>query len=83
MSKNSYDTRDQVKRGSVIIAGPLKLAEYKVRDPETQEWSDSQFHMTIDNTVMAVMGASAAKLFAKFVTDNLPADEDVNDDNSE
>ena len=69
--KNNYDINDRVKRGATIIAGPLKLAEYKVRDPETDEWSDSQFHMTYDNTVLAVMSESTAKLFAKFVTDTL------------
>ena len=61
------DKRDMVERRSYIIAGPIKVAEYRVRDPETLEWSKSQFHMTCDNTVMAVMEADSAKLFADFV----------------
>lgn len=66
---NRYDRNDIVDRVAAIIAGPLKIAAYKVRDPETQEWGALQFHMTMDNTVMCVMGESAAKLFARFVSD--------------
>lgn len=67
--ENQYDKTDMVRRDSVLIAGSMKLAAYKVRDPETGEWSDTQFHMIYDNTVLAVMGKSAAELFAKFVLD--------------
>lgn len=66
---NKYDERDIVKRESVLIAGGLKLAAYCVRNPETGEWSDLQFHMTYGDTIMALMGHESAKLFAKFVTD--------------
>ena len=65
---NTYDKNDRVKRESVIIAGGLKMASYRTRDPETDEWSDLQFHATYNNTVMAVMGESSARLFAQFVT---------------
>ncbi|OWZ90444.1 hypothetical protein B9J07_28070 [Sinorhizobium sp. LM21] len=50
-------------------AGPLKIAAYQVRDPETGAFSKNQFHMTYDNTVMAVLDESSAKLFASFITD--------------
>lgn len=64
---NRYDWRDIVRRESVIIAGPMKMASYRVRDPDTGEFSSLQFHLTYNNTVMAVMGEEAAKLFANFV----------------
>jgi hypothetical protein len=67
--QNRYDKHDMVKREAVLIAGPLKLAAYRVRDSETLEWSKMQFHMTHDNTVMAVMSEEAAKLFSGFVND--------------
>lgn len=70
---NTYDKTDRVRRKAAIIAGPMKIAAYTVADPETGEHGSLQFHMTYDNTVMAVMGESAAKLFAKFVNDNLSA----------
>lgn len=69
---NTYDWTDTVHREAVLKAGPLKLACYRVRDPETGEYGDRQFHMTYDNMVMAVMSESAAKLFARFVADNAP-----------
>jgi hypothetical protein len=68
---NNYDNYDRVDRVGAIIAGPLKLGAYRVRDPQTDEWSALQFHMTCDNTVMAVMSEASAKLFAKFVSDTL------------
>jgi len=69
--KNSYDKNDMVRREAALIAGPLKVAAYRVRDPETLQWSNLQFHMTFNNTVMAVMGESGAELFANFVRDTL------------
>lgn len=68
---NRYDTSDFVQREGLISAGPLKVAAYRVRDPESLEWSPLQFHMTYDNMVMGVMGEEAAKLFAHFVDDTL------------
>lgn len=68
---NSYDKADMVRREAVILAGPLKVAAYRVRDPETGEFGSRQFHMTYDNTVMAVMGEEAAKLFVRFVSHTL------------
>lgn len=71
---NTYDKKDRISLVSVIIAGPIKLGAYRVRDPETDEWSKLQFHLTYDNTVMAVMEESAAKMFSKFVTDTMAPD---------
>jgi hypothetical protein len=61
MTTNTYDKRDIVRRESVLIAdgsGQLKMAAYRVRDPDTQEFSTLQFHATWNNTVLAVMGVS-------------------------
>lgn len=66
--ENNHDIFDMVKRESVLVAGSLKIAAYRVRDPETLEWSKLQFHMTYDNLVLAVMPEEAARLFASFVT---------------
>ena len=66
---NPYDKFDMVKREHVMIAGPMKYAVYKVRDPETMEWSDPQFHFTYDNIVMAKMAGSSAKMFSTLVRD--------------
>lgn len=75
MTENRYDKRDIVRREAVTIAsGPLhslKMAAYRVRDPETGEFSSLQFHATFDNTVLAVMGEESAKMFARFVTSAL------------
>lgn len=69
--KNRYDTTDFVRLHNMMRAGPLKIAAYEVRDPETKAWSNLQFHMTWDNHVMAVMSENAAKLFADFVQKQL------------
>lgn len=74
MTENRYDKRDIVRREAVMIAdgiGSMKMAAYRVRDPETDEFSPLQFHFTYDNTVMAVMGERSAKLFANFINDTL------------
>jgi len=77
MAENTYDKRDMVKREALVIAdgqfAELKIAAYRVRDPETNEWSKLQFHMTYNNTVMAFMGEESAKSFARFVTQALDA----------
>ena len=72
---NKYDTSGIVKREAVMYAGDLKLAVYRVRDPETGEYGKRNFHMTYNNCVMALMGEEAAKLFATWVTSSLKADE--------
>ena len=77
----SYGAKESVKLIDPIAAtdGARKQAEtshasmfgtaaYRVRDPETNEFSNLQFHATWNNTVLAVMGEEAAKLFARFVT---------------
>ncbi len=71
MGKNHYDNKDRIQRGAVIIAGALKMASYRVRDPETDEWGPQQFHATFDNHVLALMSEETAKLFAKFVNATL------------
>ena len=74
MTTNTYDKRDIVRREAVLIAdgaGSLKMAAYRVRDPETGDFSKLQFHATFDNMVLAVMGEDSAKLFAMFVNDSL------------
>ncbi len=71
MTKNQYDKKDRIQRGAVIIAGSLKMAAYRIRDPETDEWGPQQFHATFDNHVLALMSEETAKLFVKFVNDTL------------
>jgi len=71
MTENTYDRTDTVRREAVFTAGPLRMAAYTVRDPETGGHGPTQFHMTYDNTVMALMGSEAAKLFASFVSRTL------------
>ena len=68
---NRYDRRDMVQRLGRIEAGAMKIAAYRVRDPETDEWGSAQFHLTYDNTVLGVMGEQAARLFVTFVTTTL------------
>ena len=76
MANNQYDTKDRVKRGAVIIAGSLKMAAYRVRDPETDEWGPQQFHATYDNHVLAMMSEETAKLFAKFINSTVTGEND-------
>lgn len=68
---NGYDRKDNIQLVSKLLAGNIRLGAYRVRDVETQEWSDIQFHLTYDNMVMGVMGEQAAKLFAHFVNNTL------------
>lgn len=68
---NRYDRADMVDRRALLRAGGLKIGAYRVRDPETDEWGVLQFHMTYDNTVIAVASEEAAKLFARYVMDTL------------
>lgn len=68
---NRYDRRDRVKREATMRAGALKIAAYRVRDPETDEWSPIQFHMTYDNCVMGMLSEASAKLFSNFVRQTL------------
>jgi hypothetical protein len=70
--KNTYDERDIVRREAVMIAGPLKIGAYRVRDLETGEFSELQIHMTYNNMVLAVLGESSARLLAQFVESHLP-----------
>ncbi|RWO08250.1 hypothetical protein [Mesorhizobium sp.] len=66
---NTYDRTDMVRREKAVIAGPLKIAAYRVRDPDTGEFSDLQYHMTFNNTVLAMMSEATAELFVGFVQD--------------
>lgn len=49
----------------------MRIAAYRVKDPETGERSNLQFHFTHGPTVLAVLGENAAKLFANFIFDTL------------
>jgi hypothetical protein len=62
-------------RGAAIIAGPMKIAQFKAFNYTTGEWSSWQYNMAYDNHVMAVMGEQSAKLFAKFITENIGASD--------
>ena len=79
MADNTYDKTDRVRRIACTIAdGPLsqlRIAAYTVRDPETGEHSNLQFHATFNNQVLAVMGEESATLFARFVTETLKTKE--------
>lgn len=68
---NRYDRKDMVRRLGLLQAGSLKLAAYQVRDPETDQWSPIQFHMTYDNCVMAMLGEESVKLLVTFVNSQL------------
>jgi len=72
VTKNSYDKNDRVARDAAMIAGPLKIAAYRVRDPETDEWSKTQIHMTFDNHVLAMLSEESAKLLLRFAVANYP-----------
>lgn len=74
---NTYDKTDTIRRDAVLIAGPIKIAAYRLRDLDTGEFGARQFHMTYDNTVLAVMPESAAKLFATFVQSNATPEDQV------
>lgn len=74
-AENTYDKHDIVRRESVLTAGNLKMAAYRLRDPETGEFSKLQFHATYANTVLAVMDEESAKLFVTFVGMTLPDPE--------
>lgn len=69
--RNRYDKRDRVKQEAMMRAAGFKIAAYRVRDPETDEWSKIQFHMTYENTVMGILGEESAKLFANFIRQTL------------
>ena len=47
---NTYDKENIVQRVSMMVAGGLKFAAYRVRNPAAQtkdhEWSSLQFHLT-------------------------------------
>lgn len=68
---NSYDRADAVRQHGRIEAGPLRIACYTVRDPETGRFGGKQFHMTFNNLILARMGEEGAELFARFACDQL------------
>jgi len=77
MHGNRYDWLDIVQRPYLMRADHatlpvgIKFAAYKVRDPDTGKVGPYQFHATYDNTVLAVMGESAALLFCQAVLQTL------------
>lgn len=68
---NRYDRRDIIRQEAMLRAGPLKIAAYRVRDPETDTFGKMQFHMTFDNCVMAVMDEESFKLLRTFANQAL------------
>lgn len=68
---NPYCYLDRVRHVSALRAGMLQIAAYTVADPATLEHGQVQFHMTWGNTVMAMMPAESATLFARFVCQTL------------
>lgn len=72
---NRYDRRDMVRMESQMKAGPFQMGAYRVRDPETLEWSTIQFHMTFNNYVIGVMSIGEAKLFSRFVDEQVKRTE--------
>lgn len=79
MTENTYDKRDIVRRVRFLHADgvrhQLKIAAYRVLDPETGEYSKLQFHITCDNTIMAMMGEGMANIFADFVKETIAAEK--------
>jgi hypothetical protein len=73
----AYDKTDMIRRVGLMQANGLKLAAYTVRDLETGKHGALQFHMTYNNTVMAVMGEEAAKLFSTFVAKMVSPEPEV------
>lgn len=70
---------EQVRVEREMIAGPVRLACYRVLDPVKGEWSSRQFHMTYDNYVVAVMQEASAKLFASFINSTFAKDVQTNE----
>lgn len=64
---NRYDRKDRVDRVMVMHAGALKFSAYRVRDPETGEWSKIQFHLLYNNHIMGMLSEESAKLFCTMV----------------
>ena len=65
------EATNNVRMEREVLAGGMKLGAYRVRDPATREYGPLQYHMTHGNSVVAVAGENAAKLFASFVFDTL------------
>ena len=64
---NKYDINDIVRRESVMYAGALKIATYRVRDMETLEFGALQIHVTYDNVVIAVLSETMLSAINSFV----------------
>ena len=79
-SENRYDPTDRVRREALMRAGPIEIGAYRVRDPQTDEWSSLQFHMTFGDVIIAVASEEAAKLFCRYVTDTLSRAENKGQD---
>lgn len=50
----------------------LKISAFRMRDPETGQESELQFHMVYSGVVLAVMDQYSASIFSDFVQRNLP-----------
>ena len=56
------EATNNVRMEREVLAGGMKLGAYRVRDPATREYGPLQFHMTHDNSVVAVAGENAAPM---------------------
>lgn len=74
--QNHYDKSGIVKQEGLIRAAGLKVAAYRVRDPETGEYGKLNFHMTYGDTIIGIMGEECALLFCNFVRSSLGLSEE-------
>lgn len=69
---NKYDKNDIIKLESKVIAGPMQVGCYRVKDVETGEFGKMQIHLTFDNHVMAVLSENSAKLLYSHLKNRHP-----------
>jgi len=64
-----------------LMAAGIKLASYQVSDPLTEAWTEEQFHLTYNNTLIASLTRSEVELLQNFMDEygivNLPCEEVV------
>lgn len=64
--EQDYDPTDDVQRSTYAVAGGLKFATYRVRNPvagagDPDEWSGPQHHLTYGDTIMAMLDEDATR----------------------
>lgn len=72
---NQWDNDDLVRCIGIMTAGGLRMAGYRVRDPESKLFGPVQFHATYNNMVLAVMGEDTARAFSDFIRNTLGINE--------